>query len=162
MKNFDNINYNIIKKIKNQNKIKLGNMKEYIKLPDFIGDEPLTEMTFNPILQDNLSKPQNEKQYEINLYLNSHKMLNKLIYLEIPLSREGLIPTQNIINVKKLNKENKLEEDEERIKSENQKEIKDKNNKKRGQENEEIIKLLYYLLKSLMFQFLIILEIINL
>ena len=28
-------------------------------------------MIFNPILQDNMTKPQNEKQYEINLYLNT-------------------------------------------------------------------------------------------
>ena len=94
-------------------------MKEYIILPDFIGDEPLTEMIFNPVLQDNLIKPQNEKQYEINLYLNSHKMLNNLIYLKIPLTKDGLIPTQNIINVKKLNKDNKYEEDEEDIIPEN-------------------------------------------
>ena len=135
MKHCDN--NNITKKNKNKNEPKLGKMKEYIKLPDFIGDEPLTEMIFNPILQDNLSKPQNEKQYEINLYLNSHKMLNKLIYLKIPLTREGLIPTQNIINVKKLNKENKFEEDEEEVIPENQKENNGKNNKKNEQENEE-------------------------
>ena len=134
MKHSDNNN----KKNKNQNEPKLGKMKEYIKLPDFIGDEPLTEMIFNPILQDNLSKPQNEKQYEINLYLNSHKMLNKLIYLKIPLTKEGLIPTQNIINVKKLNKENKFDDDdEEEIIPENKKEINEKNNKQNVQENEE-------------------------
>ena len=122
----DNFNNNLNKKIKFKNEPKLGKMKEYIILPDFIGEEPLTEMIFNPVLQDNLIKPQNEKQYEINLYLNSHKMLNNLIYLKIPLTKDGLIPTQNIINVKKLNKDNKYEEDEEDIIPENKKELNSK------------------------------------
>jgi len=112
----DNIiinNRNSNKKIKTNNEPKLGKMKEYIKLPDFIGEEPLTEMIFNPMLEENLMKPHNEKQYEINFYLNSNKMLNNLIYLKIPLGKDGTISTQNIVNVKKLNKENKLDEDEE-------------------------------------------------
>ena len=136
-KNSDNFNNNK----KNQNEPKLGKMKEYIILPDFIGDEPITEMIFNPILQDNLMKPQNEKQYEINLYLNSHKMLNNLIYLKIPLNKDGIIPTQNIINVKKLNRENKFEEDDEEMVSENQKEInaKDTNPPSQNEENKPII-----------------------
>ena len=119
----ENIKISVNKKIKIKNEPKLGKMKEYIILPDFIGDEPLTEMVFNPILEDNLIKPQNERQYEINLYLNCHKMLNNLIYLKIPLTKDGLIPTQNIINVKKLYNENKFKEDEEDINQENQKEI---------------------------------------
>ena len=97
---------------KNKGELKIGNMKEFIILPDFVGDEPLTEMIFNPVLEDNLIKPQNEKQYEVNVYLNSHKMLNNLIYLKIPLTKEGTIPTQNIINVKKLLSEVKYREDE--------------------------------------------------
>ena len=114
--NSNNINNrNSNKKIKTKHEPKLGKMKEYIKLPDFIGEEPLTEMIFNPMFEENLMKPHNEKQYEINFYLNSHKMLNNLIYLKIPIGKDGSIPTQNIINVKKLNKENKLDEDEEDI-----------------------------------------------
>ena len=138
--NFNN-NNNLNKKIKFKNEPKLGKMKEYIKLPDFIGEEPLTEMIFNPMLQDNLTKPQNEKQYEINLYLNSNKMLNNLIYLKIPLTKDGLIPTQNIINVKKLNKDNKYEEDEEDIIPDNQKEIIENNNPK-PPPNEENVSIL--------------------
>ena len=88
-------------------------MKNYIKLPKFTGDEPLTELKFNPVIEDYLSKPQNEKQYEINLYINSHKMLNNLIYSKVPLNKDGTIPIQNIINVKKLYKENKSEDEEE-------------------------------------------------
>ena len=110
------------KRIKNKNEIKIGNMKEYIKLPEFIGDEPLTELIFNPVIEDNLTKPQNEKQYEINLYINSHKMLNNLIYSKIPLNKDGTIQIQNIINVKKLNKENNKSEDEEELIPDNQKE----------------------------------------
>ena len=98
---------------KNKNEIKFGNMKNYIKLPKFTGDEPLTELKFNPVIEDYLSKPQNEKQYEINLYINSHKMLNNLIYSKVPLNKDGTIPIQNIINVKKLYKENKSEDEEE-------------------------------------------------
>ena len=137
----ENLNNNLNKKIKFKNEPKLGKMKEYIKLPDFIGEEPLTEMIFKPMLQDNLTKPQNEKQYEINLYLNSNKMLNNLIYLKIPLTKDGLIPTQNIINVKKLNKDNKYEEDEEDNIPINQKEIIENNNQN-PQPNEENVSIL--------------------
>ena len=119
----NNINYNTNKKTKVKNEPKLGKMKEYIKLPEFIGEEPLTEMIFNPIFEENLMKPHNEKQYEINLYLNSNKMINNLIYLKIPISKDGSIPTQNIVNVKKLNKENKFEEDEEELLPDNKNEI---------------------------------------
>ena len=117
---------------------KLGKMKEFIILPDFIGNEPLTEMLFNPILEENLIKPQNEKQYEINLYLNSNKMLNNLIYCKIPLTKDGFIITQNIINVKKLFNENKNKdnEDEEIPDQEEQKEK--ENIKKPTSANEEI------------------------
>ena len=124
------IDININKNIKSKNEPKLGKMKEYIKLSDFIGDEPLTEMIFNPVLKDNLINPQNEKQYEMSLYLNSHKMINNLIYSKIPLSKEGIINYQNIINVKKLNKENKFEEDEQEIFPENIKENNEKENQK--------------------------------
>jgi len=106
----ENLNDIINRKIKIKNEPKLGKMKEYIKLPDFIGEEPLTEMIFDPVFED-LANSYNEKQYEINLYLNSNKMLNNLIYLKIPLSKDGLIQTQNIVNVKKLNKENKYDEE---------------------------------------------------
>ena len=112
------------KKIKSKKEINFGKMKEYIKLPEFIGDEPLTEIIFNPIIDDNLTKPQNEKQYEINLYLNSHKMLSNLVYLKTPLNKDGTIPIQNIINVKKLKAENNKSEaeDEEEIIPETNKE----------------------------------------
>ena len=101
------------KKAKIKKEINFGKMKDYIKLSDFLGDEPLTEMTFNPIIDDNLTKPQNEKQYEFNLYLNSHKMLTNLIYLKVPLNKDGTIPIENIINVKKIKSENKSEDEEE-------------------------------------------------
>jgi hypothetical protein len=110
------------KKTKLKKEINFGKMKEYIKLPEFVGEEPLTEIIFNPIIDDCLTKPQNEKQYEINLYLNSHKMLNNLIYLKTPLNKDGTIPIQNIINVKKLKTENNKSEDEEEIVPEIQKE----------------------------------------
>ena len=110
------------KKTKIKKEINFGKMKEYIKLPEFVGEEPLTEIIFNPIIDDCLTKPQNEKQYEINLYLNSHKMLNNLIYLKTPLNKDGTIPIQNIINVKKLKTENNKSEDEEEIVPEIQKE----------------------------------------
>ena len=110
------------KKTKIKKEINFGKMKEYIKLPEFVGEEPLTEIIFNPIIDDYLTKPQNEKQYEINLYLNSHKMLNNLIYLKTPLNKDGTIPIQNIINVKKLKTENNKSEDEEEIVPEIQKE----------------------------------------
>ena len=111
---------NKIPKIKKE--INFGKMKEYIKLPEFLGNQPLTEIIFHPILDDFLTRPQTEKQYEINLYLNSHKMISNLIYLKCPLNKDGSIPIQNIINVKKLKAENKNSEDEEEIIPETQKE----------------------------------------
>jgi hypothetical protein len=110
------------KKSRTKKEINFGKMKEYIKLPEFIGEEPLTEIIFNPIIDDCLTKPQNEKQYEINLYLNSHKMISNLVYLKTPLNKDGTIPIQNIINVKKLKTENKNSEDEEEVIPEVQKE----------------------------------------
>ena len=117
---------------------RLGKIKEYIILPDFIGDEPLIEMTFNPILEDNLIKPQNEKQFEINVYLNSHKMLSCLVYSKLPLTKEGLIPIQNIINVKKFFTESKTKDNEDEYEEEkmNQDEQKDKEKQKPSSENE--------------------------
>ena len=103
------------KKYRTKKEINFGKMKDYIKLPEFLGDEPLTEIIFNPIIDDCLTKPQSEKQYEINLYLNSHKMISNLIYLKVPLNKDGTIPIQNIINVKNIKRENKSEEDEEII-----------------------------------------------
>ena len=113
------------KKNKIKKEINFGKMKDYIKLPEFIGDEPLTEMIFNPIIDDNLTKPQNEKQYEINYYLNSHKMLSNLIYLKVPLNKDGTIPIENIINVKKIKNDNNKSEDEEEIVPEKEKEKSD-------------------------------------
>ena len=110
------------KKSRTKKEINFGKMKEYIKLPEFIGEEPLTEIIFNPIIDDCLTKPQNEKQYEINLYINSHKMISNLIYLKTPLNKDGTIPIQNIINVKKIKTENKNSEDEEEVIPEIQKE----------------------------------------
>ena len=98
---------------------KFANMKDYITIPDFIGEEPLTEIEFKPIFRDDFFKPSEEKQYEINLYLNTNKMLNNLIYLKIPLDKNGYINTENIVNIKKINKENKPNSDfeEEKIRS---------------------------------------------
>ena len=134
----ENGNVNMEQKAKMKNEPKLGKMKEYIILPDFVGDEPLTEMIFNPVLEDNLIKPQNEKQYEVNLYLNSHKMMNNLIYLKIPVTKDGLIPTQNIINVKKIFNENRYKEDEDEI----QDIIKEKENQKPISANDENVPLI--------------------
>ena len=115
-------NMNKNKKSRTKKEINFGKMKEYIKLPEFLGEEPLTEIVFNPIIDDCLTKPQSEKQYEINLYINSHKMLSNLIYLKTPLNKDGTIPTQNIVNVKKLKTGNNKSEDEEEIIPEIQKE----------------------------------------
>jgi hypothetical protein len=49
-------------------------------------------------------------------------MISNLIYLKWPLNKDGTIPTQNIINVKKLKTENNNSEDEEEIVHEIQKE----------------------------------------
>ena len=76
----ENLNNTINKKIKAKNEPKLGKMKEYIKLPDFIGEEPLTEMLFTPVFED-LANSYNEKQYEINLYLKTQMKVRKMIFL---------------------------------------------------------------------------------
>ena len=115
-------NLNKNKKSRIKKEINFGKMKDYIKLPEFLGEEPLTEIIFNPILDESLTKPQSEKQYEINLYINSHKMLSNLIYIKTPLNRDGTIPIQNIINVKKIKTENNKSEDEEEVIPEIQKE----------------------------------------
>jgi hypothetical protein len=41
--------------------------------------------------------------YEIELYINSPKLLQKLVYLKTKLTRDNTIDIQNIVNVKKLN-----------------------------------------------------------
>ena len=40
--------------------------------------------------------------YEIELYLNSPKLLQKLVYLKTKLTKDNTIEIQNIVNVKKL------------------------------------------------------------
>ena len=125
------------KKTNMKKEINFGKMKDYIKLPEFLGDEPLTEIIFNPIIDDCFTKPQNEKQYEINLYLNSHKMISNLIYLKDPLNKDGTIPIQNIINVKKLKTDNNKSEDEEEVIPE----LKEKNDPAPPADAEESIKL---------------------
>ena len=91
---------------------KFGKMKMHITLPDFKGDEPLTKFEYKKMLKENLSSPTIEKQYEVNLYINSIKMLNNLIYLKTPLNKEGLICLENLVNVKNLNKYYKGKDDE--------------------------------------------------
>ena len=96
---------------------KFGKMKEYITLPEFRGEEPITKFEYKPILKEMLASPSIEKQYEVGLYINSTKMLNNLIYLKTQLNKDGLIILENLVNVKKLNKyyKNEYEEDEEII-----------------------------------------------
>ena len=102
---------------------KFGKMKKYIILPDFIGDEPLTEMIFNPTLKNDFIEPSEDKQYEVNLYLNSNKMQNNLIYLKTYLNKEGYINNENILNIKKLNKQYKDSDCEEEDNQQTQPEI---------------------------------------
>ena len=92
---------------------RFGKMKEYIPLPEFKGEEPFTKFEYKPILKEMLTSPSIEKQYEVSLYLNSYKMLNNLIYLKTQLNKEGLISLENLVNVKKLNKYYKNEDEEE-------------------------------------------------
>ena len=92
---------------------RFGKMKEYIKLPEFKGEEPIIKFEYKPILKEMLTSPNIEKQYEVGLYLNSNKMLNNLIYLKTQLNRDGLISLENLINIKKLNKYYKNEAEEE-------------------------------------------------
>ena len=80
---------------------KFGKMKTHIILPEFIGKEPITKFEYKPTIV-NLQN-QNEKMYEVNLYINSHIMLNKLVYLKTSLNKDGCIDLENIVNVKKLN-----------------------------------------------------------
>ena len=92
---------------------RFGKMKAYITLPEFRGEEPITKFEYKPILKDMLTTPAIEKQYEVSLYINSTKMLNNLIFLKTQLNKEGLIPLDNLVNVKKLNKSFKNENEEE-------------------------------------------------
>ena len=90
-------------------------MKAHIILPDFKGEEPLIKIEYKPALKDKMKNIPIERQYEVNLYVNSSKMLNNLVYLKTKLSKEGLIVLENLINVKKLNRyyNNESEEEEE-------------------------------------------------
>ena len=92
---------------------RFGKMKEYIPLPEFKGEEPLIKFEYKPILKEMLTSPSIEKQYEVSLYINSNKMLNNLIYLKTQLNKDGLISLENLVNVKKLNKYYKNEDEEE-------------------------------------------------
>ena len=94
---------------------RFGKMKSYITLPEFKGEEPLIKFEYKPILKEMLTTPSIEKQYEVGLYVNSTKMLNNLIYLKTQLNKEGMIPLDNLVNVKKLNKSFKNETEEEEI-----------------------------------------------
>jgi hypothetical protein len=96
---------------------RFGKMKAHITLPEFKGEEPITKFEYKPILKEMLTSPSIEKQYEVNLYINSNKMLNNLIYLKTQLNKDGLIVLENLVNVKKLNKsyKNETEEEEEII-----------------------------------------------
>ena len=92
---------------------KFGKMKAHIILPEFKGEEPLIKIEYKPALKDLMKSITIEKQYEVNLYINSCKMLNNLIYLKTKLSKEGLIILENLINVKKLNHNYNNESEEE-------------------------------------------------
>ena len=92
---------------------KFGKMKAHIMLPDFKGDEPLIKIEYKPVLKDIMKNITIEKQYEVSLYVNSSKMLNNLVYLKTKLSKEGTIVLENLINVKKLNRNYNNESEEE-------------------------------------------------
>jgi hypothetical protein len=92
---------------------RFGKMKEYIPHPEFNGEEPFTKFEYRPIMKEMLTSPSIERQYEVSLYLNSNKMMNNLIYLKTQLNKDGLISLENLVNVKKLNKYYKNEDDEE-------------------------------------------------
>ena len=92
---------------------KFGKMKQHIILPDFKGEEPLIKFEYKPVLKDIMKNITIEKQYEVSLYVNSCKMLNNLVYLKTKLSKEGLIVLENLINVKKLNRNFNNESEEE-------------------------------------------------
>ena len=94
---------------------RFGKMKAYLNLPEFKGEEPLTKFEYKPMVKDMLTNPSIDKQFEASIYLNCNKMLNNLIYLKTQLSKEGLIVLENLVNVKKLNKNYKAEEEEEKL-----------------------------------------------
>ena len=110
--NFKNYNYSIIppadpllkRTIVPKVNPKFGKMKAHIMLPDFKGEEPLIKIEYKPALKDIMKNITIEKQYEVNLYVNSSKMLNNLIYLKTKLNKDGQIVLENLINVKKLNR----------------------------------------------------------
>ena len=99
---------------------KFGKMKAHIILPDFKGEEPLIKIEYKPALKDIMKNITIERQYEVNLYVNSTKMLNNLVYLKTKLSKEGLIILENLVNVKKLNRYYNNESEEEEDENENQ------------------------------------------
>ena len=92
---------------------RFGKMKAHITLPEFRGEEPVTKFEYKPVPKDMLISPASEKQYEVNLYINSTKMLSNLIYLKTQLNKDGFISVENLVNVKKLNKLYKNETEEE-------------------------------------------------
>ena len=110
--NFKNYNYSLIppadpllkRTIVPKVNPKFGKMKAHIMLPDFKGEEPLIKIEYKPTLKDIMKNITIEKQYEVNLYVNSSKMLNNLIYLKTKLNKDGQIVLENLINVKKLNR----------------------------------------------------------
>ena len=110
--NFKNYNYSLIppadpllkRTIVPKVNPKFGKMKAHIMLPDFKGEEPLIKIEYKPALKDIMKNITIEKQYEVNLYVNSSKMLNNLIYLKTKLNKDGQIVLENLINVKKLNR----------------------------------------------------------
>ena len=110
--NFKNYNYSLIppadpllkRTIVPKVNPKFGKMKAHIILPDFKGEEPLIKIEYKPALKDIMKNITIEKQYEVNLYVNSSKMLNNLIYLKTKLNKDGQIVLENLINVKKLNR----------------------------------------------------------
>ena len=110
--NFKNYNYSLIppadpllkRTIVPKVNPKFGKMKAHIMLPDFKGEEPLIKIEYKPALKDIMKNITIEKQYEVNLYVNSSKMLNNLIYLKTKLKKDGQIVLENLINVKKLNR----------------------------------------------------------
>ena len=85
---------------------RFGKMREYLILPEFIGQEPIIKIENNNnfALKNNFLNPPLEKQYEANLYINSSKMLTNLIYLKTPLNKDGYINIENLVNINKLNK----------------------------------------------------------
>ena len=119
--NFKNYNYSLIppadpllkRTIVPKVNPKFGKMKAHIMLPDFKGEEPLIKIEYKPALKDIMKNITIEKQYEVNLYVNSSKMLNNLIYLKTKLNKDGQIVLENLINVKKLNRNYNNDSEEE-------------------------------------------------